>query len=583
MSCESAQLLMIPMWAGTLGTTDEEKHSFEAHLIVCQACAEEYEETKRLMSFVKKHWGPISTETQQLLEHAGYKVVEQNHVSTHHKRPMTVEEGWQDLCKHYPDLAESTKKPKSLQLFLRMGAVAACLVIGVLTWMAFSIYSESKIVPESVTKRVVLAPNHSIRIELVSENGIIPILANQQITCDDEFKTLILNGKHRMMMNVNTILTVKPFLENSNIGCLVKLASGRIYTHVEHDGNPFIVETAHGQAVITGTTFDVKATENSTTLVVSEGTVQFESEDGVVNVSASQTSEIVGQSAPTNPISCDATELTAWATGYTHEPALVQAESNTDISWISWPWPFEREPTALEEINYDHWTKENRDWFKHQFPQVFQFQSALAKEGIEVDYPQLLIDSGDLWQFAYTKTTTDRFSVVSFNSLFKTASDYGFDKQWLLEKVPLAKYANENQILSKNSLTVLAAFEKWNSSFEDAKKSWEALGFDTQNQLFHASIYLANTRSLIWFAVNDGKYDLTDKEYTEVLALLQSQVNAASICQDNVLYQSFKNKQACDLEVCRQDKWYQWVDIITKNIKAIASAEEKIAEYKIDK
>jgi len=75
--------------------------------------------------------------------------------------------------------------------------------------------------------------------------------------------------------------------------------------------------------------------------------------------------------------------------------------------------------------------------------------------------------------------------------------------------------------------------------------------------------------------------DLTNKERTDVLALLQMQVNVASICQDNTLYQPSKTNLSCDSDKYKEDKWYQWVDIINKNIKAITSVEEKIVEYGI--
>ena len=243
--------------------------------------------------------------------------------------------------------------------------------------------------------------------------------------------------------------------------------------------------------------------------------------------------------------------------------------------------PITQAPPVLENIDYETWVEDNRGWFKQQFPNIFMIKDALAKDGIEVDYPELLIKTGDVWQFAHTKTTPDRFSVPSFNSLLKTVSGFGFDKQWLLNNVPLAKDTPEMPVLLKNSLTALAAFKRFNSSFEDAQKSREDMDFDTQIRLFHASIYLANTRSLIWFAVKDGKYNLTGKGRSEVLILLQSQVNGASVCRDNALYQLDKNKQTCDPEEYKQDKWYQWVDVIKRNITTITTAEEKIAKYEL--
>jgi hypothetical protein len=456
--------------------------------------------------------------------------------------------------------------------------------MGVLAWMVFSNHSKQQTLSQNIASpQVATAPEPSVKVELVKPSGNIVIEAGQAIVADKEIKTLLINGKHQMTMNTNTVLTIEPSVKNSNIGCLVRLDSGRIYSYVQHDGNPFIVDTANGQAVITGTSFDVKATKESTTLVVSEGTVRFKSEKGTVNVTAGQKSKIVNQSAPSIPLLCNTDELTAWATDYKAKPELAEDKSGSNISYLLTPWPNGRESLSLEKVDYSYWIKQKRDWFRLQFPQIFQLQHALAQEDIEVDYPELLIASGNLWQFVYIKGRPDRFSVLSFDSLLKTASNYGLDKQWLLKKATAAKYALEKPVLLKNSLNVLNTFGQWNSSFEKAQKLSDQVDYDDLYPLFYASVYLTETRSLLWFVIRDGQYDLADKERAEVLGLLQSQVNAASICQENALHEPHKEKQLCDPVACKEDNWYKWVDLIGKNIKAITSLEEKIEEYEIGK
>jgi len=458
MTCYQAQRLVDLYIASDPSLSADKRNAFKTHLRNCQECEKKYRKAKWIVGLVKESW-PYDEENQAFLKRLSHP----------EQREQVIDECWEDLKRRIPELGRSGKTSEKQRVYLplvrRVSAAAACLAIGVFAWMVFSSYSKPKIVPEPVTKQIAPAPKPSVRIELISKNGIVPILANQQIASNNELKTLIINGKHRLMMNTDTILTVKPLVKNSNLGCLVKLASGQVYTHVKHDGNPFVVDTAYGEAVITGTTFDIKATEDSTALVVSEGTVQFKSGNGVVNVAAAQKSEIVGQLAPTKPISCNVAELTAWATGYKPEPALVQAGSNTDISEVLTPWPNDKKPADLDEVDYNNWVKQKRDWFRLQFPQIFQLQHALNEEGIEVEYSELLIAGGDIWQFAYIKGRPDRFSALSFDSLLKTASNYGFDKQWLLKNATAAKYALEKPVFLKNSLTVLNAFGQWNSSF----------------------------------------------------------------------------------------------------------------------
>ena len=535
MTCKQAQLTMALYMENDPGLTEQRRRAFEKHLENCSKCAKEYQESKYIIELVKQYW-EVSEDTLELIEKAGQS----------YKPKITVEEGWKDLCRRCPDLAESTEKPKSLQLFLRIGAVAACLVIGISTWMVFSNYSKPHVLlPNSSSQHVASVPKPSVKVELATNTGNIPIPSDQQITSAGQLKTLLINGKHRMMINTNTSLSIEPLVKNSNIGCLIKLASGRIYAHVQHDGNPFVVDTAYGEAVITGTTFDIKATDTDTTLVVSEGTVQFKSGDDVVNVAAGQTSKIVGQSAPSIPLSCNTAELTAWATGYKPGPALAQAKSNSDLWEI--PTSLRRDPIVLEETDYERWVEWERNWFKQEFPGIFQLKKALAKEGIEVDYPELLIESGDVWQFACLDVRPARFSVIDPNSLLKTASNYGFDKLWLLENVPVAKYALEKPVLSENSFTGLAAFVRWLEYLDETNK----LKPPTPIYSHHASKYLAKTRSLIWFAVRDGQYDLTDQERIEILGLLQEEVTTACKCQNEVLYPPDEQKPSCGENNCQ--------------------------------
>jgi len=562
MTCKQAGLTMALHIANDPDMPEGRRLAFEQHLENCPKCAKEYRESKYIIELVKQHW-EVSEATLELIEKA----------SRNYKPKMTVEEGWKDLCRRCPDLLESTEKsPRSLQFFLRIGAVAACLVIGVLTWMVFSNYSKQQTLPQNiVSPQVATAPEPSVKVELARSSGNIAINAGQSIVADNELKTLMINGKHQMTMNTNTVLAVEPLIENSDIGCLVKLDSGRIYTHVEHDGNSFIVDTAHGQAVIIGTTFDIKATDTSTTLVVSEGTVQFKSKNGVVNVAAGQTSEIVGHFAPSIPLSCNTAELTAWATGYKPEAILTQVESNTDPWWPPLS-SLGRDPIVLVETDYNCWIEWERDWFKQEFPWVFQLKDALAKESIKVDYPELLIKTDGVLQFVCLETRPVRFSVIDPNSLINTASNYGFDRLWLLENVPVAKYAPENFVLLKNSPTGLAAFERWLEYLDETKK----LIPPTPIYSFHASKYLADTRSLIWFAVRDGQYDLTDEECTEVLTLLQEEVTAACNCQNDVLYPEEEPKPSC----C-EDKHQEPIDSVVGYIKTMKTVEKKIVEYEI--
>jgi hypothetical protein len=85
-------------------------------------------------------------------------------------------------------------------------------------------------------------------------------------------------------------------------------------------------------------------------------------------------------------------------------------------------------PVDLESIDYNAWVRDKRDWFEREFPWIFELQAALGQEGIELDYPRLLIETGNIRRFAYPAASPTRILSLNPNSLLKTAAAYGLDK-----------------------------------------------------------------------------------------------------------------------------------------------------------
>jgi ferric-dicitrate binding protein FerR (iron transport regulator) len=539
--------------------TTQQRHAFEAHVQKCSKCAHKYQEKKWIIDLVRKYWS-VSKDTLSLIERAKQSS----------RRPMTIEEGWTNINQRITTInrQERIRRTNSWGM-----AVAACLLVGACIWFAYSINSKPELSPNTAVKQVA-SVKHSIRVELVTESGNRLLAARQEIsTSKGKLKKLIINGKHQLIMNTDTILSVEPLASNEHVGCMVRLASGEIFSHVEHDGNSFVVSTPHGQAIITGTAFDIKVTDAQTSLIVSQGSVKLGSESGYVDVTTGHLSKIRSDSIPTKPQICNVAGLTSWAM-----PAQIDLNLAKAVpEWDSYD--FKEiynstlvSPPDLESIDYSTWIKENQDWFKQAFPWIFQLKEALAKEGVEADYPELLIKTGDIWQFVCLEVSPARFSVINPDSLLKTASDYGFDKQWLLENIPAAKSALEKLVLSENSFTGLKAFERWLEYLDKTK----GLTPPTPIYSFHASKYLANTRSLIWFAVRNGKYDLTDQERVEILGLLQEEVTAACKCQNDELYPIDEQKTP----FCNEDTYQYPVGTIIKNIEIMKAIEKQLLEYR---
>lgn len=561
MDCKEAQILLAPHIMGELDS-DSRSHDLQVHLFSCQACSQEYEAVKETIEFIDEH---------KALFAEAFETIDKERAAEQEE----IKRSWQAIQAKLVKIKAQEKRAKLRRVLWRATAAAACFVIGISVWLTLS---NSKIPEKPIPQKTALAPAPSIKIDLVSDNGNVAISAGTEIkTTASEMKTLILNGKHHMLLNSDTALLIEPLLDNERVGCIVKLTSGEIFTHVKHDGNPFVVSTAHGKAIITGTTFDVKVTDTITTLVVSEGTVQFESEQGTVEVAPGQISRIVANSAPTKPVSCNTAELTAWATGYEIKTTLAKIKSFSEGYDLTDLWFSAMSgPIDLEAIDYKDWIEKKRDWFKREFPWIFQLKDSLAKEGVEVDYPELLIHSGDVWQFVYPDVSPARIPVLNTDSLLRAASRYGYDREWLVENVSTVKSVIDSPMVAKSKFTDLKAFEQWSRYFEDLKKSSMELDADTLLYSLHASTFLANTRTLAWLGIKNGKHvsKFKAEHETEVLVLLQTEVNSTNILTNKTIKLLLAS---CQNQPC--DEYSQLMDDVIENIGEIMNIEKRILEY----
>ena len=564
MDCTEAKNLFVDHILRELAPDSEQLRKLEAHLACCRVCREEYESNKWAVGFIEAH----KAEFAEAIEAVESKAVSQEE----------LERSWRGIKAKLDKLeAQETKeKPgKIYRLLVKVSAAAACLALCVSAYLMLFKPARTE---KSARSQVVSVPADTIRIQMLSDDGSTLIPAGRQIASVDSLKTLVINEKHRIVLNSDTTVSLGPLEQNNRVGCLVKLASGQIYAHVEHDGNPFVIATAHGRAVITGTTFDIKATDRSTTLVVADGSIKFESEKGVVEVAAGQVSRIIANSAPTRPVSCDTTELTAWATEYELRTAIAKIGSYSETYDLTDLWISAISGLIdLKSVVYADWIEEKRSWFQREFPWIFQLQSALAAEGIEVDYPQLLISSGDIWQFVFPETSPQQIPILHFGSLYKVASKYGFDEQWLTANIPAAGFAIDEPTTVNSRFAGLKAFEAWVSCFEQMRKSTETPDSGTILSSIHAGAYLANTRTLAWFSINNGRHALRPEDENQVLDLLQTEVNTANELIGRVIgLFAASAEQPCD-------ECHGMLDGIIEGISTITSIEERILEYEARK
>ena len=481
MKCKKAKILLAPYILGDLADDLELSTQLETHLKNCNNCTEEYQEIRQTLQFVEEY--------KEFFAEAFAKIDQKRAREEHTQKRV-----WKKV---FP------KNSKSLQFSIRIGAVAACLVIGFGLFFAMNQFNK----PQNNSSPIVSNQQQGpVKIELVSDNNTEVIPAGRLITTANELKTLRINGNRQMVLNVGTELTIEP----CNLGCVVKLDQGEIYTEVEHDGKPFIIETSHGRAVITGTTFNIKADDNKMDLAVVEGSVRFESGKGSVDVKGGYQSSIAASIRPTKPIACNVIQIAKWAKKQDTNPTLMDMpSSNTDISDLSELSLVHMPYCDLEDIDFEIWIDQRREWFEREFPWTKRLQKLLAQNDIEVDTIDLLVESGDLWRFAWPEYSQQRILADDREAVQAIATRYDIEIDQLMSAGVPYSYRNSN----------VEPFERWLNEFDNEKSNL------TINSI-HAAIFLINTRTLIYYTVGSGKVHVENKRQS--LGLLKEQLKTAS-------------------------------------------------------
>jgi ferric-dicitrate binding protein FerR (iron transport regulator) len=425
-------------------------------------------------------------------------------------------------------------------------AVAACLAVAVLGGLVFSNREAGLTGPNR--SAALTGENLPLVIKLADGGHIIPGVAIQ--TLAGESRSLILNGRHRVVMKAGTRLSIRSLLEADRVGYLVSLALGEVYVHVEHDGHPFVVQTAHGRAVITGTTFDVKTTEGGTTLVVAEGSVRFESEGGAVQVMAEQQATISGSLVPpSTPTACDATALTAWARPFDRGRQMAQDVRSDDLlleGLPALPSPRAGGQIELERIDHAQWVEQKRDWFTRQFPWIFQLRDALLQEKVSSslatnhqpratiavpDYPELLFQTGDIWQINYPHCSRRVIPAIRPRSLREVAAGHGLDIGRLDQIITSAKSV---RVQPPQMLSGIEALKQWLSDADSIQGPcgvYAGAPDDLHESFLAMSVYLKNTRTLAWLCVWNNRLEIDQTERVEILECLRQQVQLAFLCE----------------------------------------------------
>ena len=558
MDCQEAQSWMVSHIIGDMEPKSYQKLALEEHLRTCRTCSEEYKENKETIEFIE-------------INKAEFAAAIESSERTEALERQEIEQSWNLIEKR---LAKNEKERKNINVFKLLWksalAAAACIAFAISISFVIINQNDSNSAPTQISYDL-----PSIKIEKLVDGIAQTIQANREISTESgQLATLIINSKHKMILNENTSVSISSLVSANKIGCTVNLSYGRIYTHVEHDGNPFVVETANGKAIITGTTFDIEANKSKMKLIVSEGSVTFASQAGSVDVTAGHFSEIFSKSSPLQPSLCDPRQLTAWATGYELEKTIATIGAISDTYEISDLWLTANSgPVDLEKINYELWIEKKRDWFKNEFPSIFKLQDILTLEGTMTEYQELLFASGTAWEFKYSQVSNRRFSFITSDSLLRIVSGYNLDRDWLLKNMPSIKSLDKNITEQRGIFTGQEAFKELIQQFEKAQKSKESLNSDILLYSLHASTYLANTRTLLWLYITNEETNLTSEHKADLLALLQNEVNEAQKIKEYIL-RLFTISEKCPCE-----EFNKLVEKVIDSLNVITEIEKAMGEF----
>lgn len=433
MNCREARLLASLYIEDDPSLTQGEREAFETHLLICPACCQESEEKKELFALVKAHWGPISEETRKLLEKGGYPVPGQEEAPPRRLRPMTVEESWEDLKRQSPGLAEAclrqeqkARRQAPLRWIVAAAVAASLMLAVVLGWKAVCNRGGDRSGRSDVVETLARAglPETPFA-EWVTASGRHGLPLGEAVEAALGPRELLLGGMHRVVMKPGVVATLiargPSESETSTPGDVayeVLLARGEIFVDVV-PGHAFTVRTDNALLSVLGTQFNVIGKAGLTEITCLEGTVRFaaiSNENQWVDVTAGYASLMQAFAPPLNPRKIDVAGDAAWAYEVVWTNLLANLDIQEDLHTLLLETCLEVPPGDLVSADYDRWLKAHEEWFARQFPWIFDVQEVLRSgHGLEADYIELLVISGDIRQFEYPGAAGR--SIPVFNAL----------------------------------------------------------------------------------------------------------------------------------------------------------------------
>ncbi len=182
-----------------------------------------------------------------------------------------------------------------------------------------------------------------------------------------------------------------------------------------------------------------------------------------------------------------------------------------------------------------------------------------------MDYPDLLVESAVLWRFAYPPATDQRLVTLREAEIVQAARRHGKNLPWLRDRNLLPPAATD----AEPQKTVAEAFALWQEPLGNVPDDREVPEELLLNFL-HACVYLSQTRSLLWLAVETDRYSLPDLTKADLLDLLRTQITAEESGMNDAFCLSATDRSILS---CESDPYRQMVQRLRDAARQIAQTD----------
>ena len=179
--------------------------------------------------------------------------------------------------------------------------------------------------------------------------------------------------------------------------------------------------------------------------------------------------------------------------------AAMESVSDDSAVLFSEPTPFDP-----AKVDYAAWCQEHEKRFAATFPWIFQAQAALQAKGIQADYLELLMVSGDIWQFQFDPNGPIDQPLAGYNSAAteRLAKHYDVPAESLRGSIVAAVV--EARSKGHADVSAAASLERWKLAVASAASSSSAARTDFLLSNLRAATYLHDVRTAacVWAARN---------------------------------------------------------------------------------